>query len=159
MAVSWSETVFPKMGCWDPYFIVFFGCALFGPSCQKRDILDTHQKIKNWLITEKHLFCIFVFLCFFSFFFFFCCFIFVFFWGFKGQVRWPKGAPHLALNHPYSFVLFLFCFSCVFFSFFGGFKGQVRWPEGPPHLALNPPYLLFLFFWGGGVSSFPFFAS
>ena len=27
-----------------PIFIVFGGCALFGPSCQERDILDTHQK-------------------------------------------------------------------------------------------------------------------
>ena len=50
----------------------------------------------------------------------------VFFWfvfglvfggGFKGQVRWPKGPPQLALNPPYCFVLFLacfclFCFSC-----------------------------------------------
>ena len=66
---------------------------------------------------------------------FFCCF--VSFGGFKGQVRWPKGPPHLALNPPY----FLF----LFFVFFGGFKGQVRWPKGPPHLALNPPYFLFVF--------------
>ena len=28
----------------------------------------------------------------------FCCFDF--FGGFKGQVRWPKGPPHLALNPP-----------------------------------------------------------
>ena len=27
-----------------PIFIVFLGCALFGPSCQKREILDTHPK-------------------------------------------------------------------------------------------------------------------
>ena len=68
----------------------------------------------------------------------FCCFFFVF-GGFKGQVRWPKGPPHLALNPPYFFVF-------VGFVFFGGFKGQVRWPKGPPHLALNPPYFLFVFF-------------
>ena len=30
-----------------PIFIVFFGCALFWPSCQKREILDTHQKKKK----------------------------------------------------------------------------------------------------------------
>ena len=30
-----------------PIFIVFFGCALFGPSCQKREILDTHPKKKK----------------------------------------------------------------------------------------------------------------
>ena len=29
--------------------------------------------------------------------------------GFKGQVRWPKGPPHLALNPPY-FLLVFFCF-------------------------------------------------
>ena len=41
----------------------------------------------------------------------FCCF-FVFVGGFKGQVRWPKVPPHLALNPPY------FCFVfCVFFGF------------------------------------------
>ena len=30
-----------------PIFIVFFGCALSGPSCQKREILETHQKRKK----------------------------------------------------------------------------------------------------------------
>ena len=30
-----------------PIFIVVLGCALFGPSCQKREILDTHQKKKK----------------------------------------------------------------------------------------------------------------
>ena len=86
-------------------------------------------------------------------------FLFCFFGGFKGQVRWPKGPPHLALNPPYFLVfvfclLFFFCFFCLFFfgfcffcfCFFGGFKGQVRWPKGPPHLALNPPYYYYLFF-------------
>ena len=61
---------------------------------------------------------------FFLFFGFFGCFFFVFcfFWRVKGQVRWPKGPPHLALNPPYLFLL-LFCFvflSLVFcFVFFG----------------------------------------
>ena len=46
------------------------------------------------------------------FFFFFCCFCFLFFvGGFKGQVTWPKGPPHLALNPPYFFV-FVFCYFC-----------------------------------------------
>ena len=40
---------------------------------------------------------------------FFCCF--VFFGGFKGQARWPKGPPHLALNPP---CFFCFCFFCFF---------------------------------------------
>ena len=30
-----------------PIFIVFFGCAFFWPSCQKRGILDTHPKKKK----------------------------------------------------------------------------------------------------------------
>ena len=43
---------------------------------------------------------------------------FLFFGGFKGQVRWPEGPPHLALNPPYFFfVLFCFCF-LFFLSFF-----------------------------------------
>ena len=139
-----------------PIFIVFFGCALFGPSCQKREILDTHQnKRKNLTDNWKALF--WYFWCFF----FFCfsvflvvCFCF-FFEGLRVRLRWPKGPPHLALNPPYLWggVFFVFFFGV----FWGGFKGQVRWPEGPPHLALNPPYLLFLFYWGG-VFSFLFFA-
>ena len=61
---------------------------------------------------------LFVLVCFFLFCFFSCVFVFLF-EGFKGQVRWPKGPPHLALNPPYFFALFL-CF-CVFvlFPFFG----------------------------------------
>ena len=44
------------------------------------------------------------------------CFCFFSFEGvFKGQVRWPKGPPHLALNPPY---VFLVCFVFVYlFSF------------------------------------------
>ena len=48
------------------------------------------------------LFC-FVWFVFFSF--------FVSFGGFKGQVRWPEGPPHLALNPPY----FIFVLFFVFF--------------------------------------------
>ena len=50
--------------------------------------------------------------------------VFVFLGGFKGQVRWPKGSPHLATNLIYFFIFFV----CLFFVVFGGFKGQVRWP-------------------------------
>ena len=53
----------------------------------------------------------FVFLLLFFFFCFFCsCFFSCFFCfgGFKGQVRWPKGPPHLALNPPYLFVFVFF---------------------------------------------------
>ena len=139
MAVSWRIRFLQKQFAETPIFIVFWGCANFGPSCQKREILDTHpKKGKFWLITEKAHFSVF-FLIFLA----FCSFLFFLF--FKGQVRWPEGPPHLALNPPY---LFLFCFCFVFFwgvfcCFFGGFKGQVRWPEGPPHLALNPPSFVF----------------
>ena len=52
-----------------------------------------------------------LFFCF-CFFLFFC---FVFFGGFKGQVRWPKGPPHLALNPPY-FLFFFFGFCFFFFA-------------------------------------------
>ena len=58
--------------------------------------------------------CCFCF-CFFCVFFFVCCFVFVLFGGFKGQVRWPEGPPHLALNPPY-FLVFVFLF--VVFVFF-----------------------------------------
>ena len=109
------------------------------------------------------LFCFVVGICCFCFCFFFCVFFFVFFslsfcfvffGGFKGQVRWPEGPPHLALKPSLFFgYCFLFVLFCAFFGsflflflFFGGFKGQVRWPKGPPHLALNPPYLFFCFF-------------
>ena len=111
MAVSWRITVFQKFVLWNPCFIVFWGCARFWPGCQKREILDTHQKI--WLITEKLFFSIFV--CFFvslSFSVFGCFFCFL--GGFKGEVRWPEGPPHLALNPPYCF---LFFFAFPFFAF------------------------------------------
>ena len=57
------------------------------------------------------------------------CFLAVFlcFGGFKSQVKWPEGPPHLALNPPYVF-LFVWFFRCVFcsFVFFGGFgSGEV----------------------------------
>ena len=48
----------------------------------------------------------FLFVCFLGVF----VFLFLFFGGFKGQVRWPKGPPHLALNPPFLF-FFSFAFS------------------------------------------------
>ena len=54
------------------------------------------------------VFFLFVFLLLFMFFFLFL------FGGFKGQVRWPKGAPHLVLNPPcFLFVFFVFVFPCL----------------------------------------------
>ena len=124
-----THNFFPKKIAWNPYFYSVFGCAFSGPRCQKRQFLDTLSKKKKILTDNwKALFLVFLcFLLFLSWFFFFCCFLlfflfclfcFVFvlflFGGFKGQVRWPKGPPHLALNPPYFFVfvffVFLFCF-------------------------------------------------
>ena len=47
----------------------------------------------------------------------FCFSFLVFvFGGFKGQVRWPEGPPHLALNLPYLFCCFCcFCLLCFVF--------------------------------------------
>ena len=41
---SRDACVFSKMFAEIPILIVFWGCALFGRSCQKREILDTQQK-------------------------------------------------------------------------------------------------------------------
>ena len=85
-------------------FIVFFVCTLFGPSCQKREILDTQPKKKkiftdNWKSSFLSIFCFFlVFLFFFFSLFVFVGFVvFVFFleglrvmWGGpKGHLTWP----------------------------------------------------------------------
>ena len=64
--------------------------------------------------------------CLFFLFLFVCCF-FSFFAGFKGQVRWPFGLPHLALNPPF-FVFFVF-FGFPVFDFHGKKK-----PLSPPPL-------------------------
>ena len=159
MAVSWRITVFQKL-CWNPCYSVL-GARAFWAKLSKRQFLDTPQK-REILTDNWKVFFFLVFLCFFftfCFFFvflfvFFCFFVFFgfFFGGFKGQVRWPEGPPHLALNPPYLFVVF------VVFVFFGGFKGQVTWPKGPPHLALNPPYLSIFVFVFVFFCSFPFFA-
>ena len=75
----------------------------------------------------------------FGFVFLFWVFVFVYFGGFKGQVRWPKGPPHLALHPPYLFS-FVFGLLCLFwflfcFSFLKGLrvrwgcpKGHLTWP-------------------------------
>ena len=145
MAVSWLRTVFHKMGCWNPYFYSVFGCAFFGqvvkkgkfwtPTKKKRKTLTDNWKALFWYFCV--FFCFFV-LCFLFFAFFLLLFVFdvcsyVFFGGFKGQVRWSEGPPHLALNPPYFFSVSFFCFFFFLFCFlFGGFKDQVRWPKGWP---------------------------
>ena len=64
---------------------------------------------------KPSLFYVFLFFCFPLFCFIVCLFFIfcLFFGGFKGQVRWPKGPPHLALNPPY-----FICFCFFFFVFF-----------------------------------------
>ena len=117
-------------------------CALLGQVVKKGIFGPKERKHRQFgLIIEKLIFwCLLVF-CVFSFFGFLCVllflFLFLFSGGFKGQVMWPKGPPHLALNPPYLFC-FVFCFVLCSVSL-GGFKGQVRWPKGPPRLSLNPP--------------------
>ena len=87
---------------------------------------------------------------------FFC---FVFFGGFKGQVRWPKGPPHLALNPPYFlfvfywflffFIAFLFCFCTRQTNLFSPKKGHFLF------IFQCLPLFLFSLF-GASPISFPF---
>ena len=86
-----SELFSTKRVAETPIFIVFFGGALFWPSCQKREILETHQKRKK-ILTDNWKALFLVFLCFFCFssfvffflfiflFWFFFVFVFLFFW-------------------------------------------------------------------------------
>ena len=69
-----THICFSKKSLLKPYFIVFFGCAFFGPRCQKRKF-ETHQKRKKLLITGKLFFWHF---CVFCGCFFFSCFFVVF---------------------------------------------------------------------------------
>ena len=48
----------------------------------------------------------------------FCFFPVVFSGGFQGQVKWPEGPPHLALNPSYLFMFFCFCWFYFFFPLF-----------------------------------------
>ena len=148
MAVSWRKTVFQNMGCWNPYFYSVFWVRVFWPSCQKREILDTHQKRKNltdnWFFWGGY-FCVFSF-CFsfvFLFFRFFLGFFFCF-GGFKGQVGWPKGPPHLALNPPYLFVVL----SSFFLSLLLNDKNPVfPLEKGILFISEYLPLFLLSFFW------------
>ena len=154
MAVSWRITVFQKLVCWNPYFYSVLGLRDFWAKLSKKGNFWTPpQKRKFWLITEKLFFwyfCVFlvfvffffVFLVFVSFFLFFLFVFCFFFGGFKGQVRWPEGPPHLALNPPYLlfvfccfllFLLFVLFWFCLFFGKglrvrWGGPKGNLTWP-------------------------------
>ena len=147
-----THICFPKKRPWNPYFYsVFWVRAFWAKVSKKGNFEKPPKKRKNLTDNWKAIF--WCFCCFFwggaSFFFFFFVFLFgfvlfVFFFvflvffvgGFKGQVRWPKGPPHLALNPPYFFFCFVFCSLFCFFCFFleglrvrwGGPKGHLTWP-------------------------------
>ena len=147
-----------------PIFIVFFGCTLLGQGVKKGKFSKHIKKRKNLTDNWKALFfwyfrCFcwasfflffFVFFVFFVSFVFFCFFVF-FFGGFKGQVRWPEGSPHLALKPSlflflffFGFFFFFFLFFFCFFVFFGGFKGQVA--RRATSLGPKPSLLVFVVF-------------
>ena len=65
--------------CWNPYFIVFWGCAFFGRICQKSFFDKRTETLNFLLITEKKIWGIF---CFFL-------LVFVWFWIFWGHLTWP----------------------------------------------------------------------
>ena len=150
MAVSWRITVFQKLVCWDPYFYSVLGVRAFWAKLSKKGNFWTPpKKRKFWLIIEKLFFwyfCVFYFLfllfCFFlvCFFCFFVSCLVCFFGGFKGQVRWPKGPPHLALNHPYLFI-YVFVFFVPFLSLL-----LIKKPCFPPKKGIFLCFLWFSFF-------------
>ena len=113
MAVLWRISAFQKNLPDTPIFIVFFGWALFGSRCQKRDFEKPPKKRKIWLITEKLFFGIFA--VFFgggaSFFLFFC-------WFFLEGLRVKWGGPKGHLTWPSTLLICFCCFYCFFVLFF-----------------------------------------
>ena len=106
MAFSWRITFFQKIG-WNPYFYSVLWVRVFWAKLSKKAIFGPPlppQK-KKILTDNWKAFLFLVFLCFFCLVFFwggfFGFFVAFFLGGFKGQVRWPEGPPHLALNPPY----------------------------------------------------------
>ena len=106
MAVSW-HIFFVRKSLLKPLFYSVWGCTLFGPSCQKREILDIHPKKKiltdNW---KAH------------------------FWVFLGSGEVARRATSLGPKPSLLFCLFVFClflsflclnrktmFVCLFLSF------------------------------------------
>ena len=90
------------------FFCVFFVCFLLFVFCCLFFVC-------LFFVCFLFVFCLFVclFVCFCFLFLLFCFFVF------KGQVRWPEGLPHLALNPPHFwglFCVFVF-FSFPFFAF------------------------------------------
>ena len=146
MAVSWRTSAFQKKRPWNPYFYSVFWVRAFWAKVSKKGNFEKPPKKKknltdnwkaNFWVFLLFFFGFFFFLFFFvfSFVFFVSFFVFVFFFGgFKGQVRWPEGPPHLALNPPSFFFVFLVVFFCFLFFFgglrvrWGGPKGHLTWP-------------------------------
>ena len=106
------------------FFFFCFGFVLFGLLCFC-SVVGLFLVLVVVLLLFFFFFNIFLFFLFFSFFLFLFVVCFLFFGGFKGQVRWPKGPPHLALNPPYV-ICFLFCFVFLFLFFFSGEGLRVR---------------------------------
>ena len=94
----------------------------------------------------------------FCFFFYFFSFCFVFcFGGFKDQVRWPKGPPHLALNPPNLFIFCFFWFVAVpFLSLLCNTKKPCFPPRKGHYLFIFEclPLFLLSFFWPPSFSIF-----
>ena len=144
MAVSWRTSVFQTKPCWNPYFYSVFWVRAFWAKVSKKEILDTHQKRKNWLITKKLFFGVFgvfsvFFFCFLLFLFSFVFGGFLFFFGgFKGQSRWPEGPPHFPKPS-------LFCFFGFFvFDFFWRVQGSCEVALRATSLGPNSLSLFFL---------------
>ena len=142
-------------------FLVFL-VFVFGVCVAFVSVLDALFLFCCWIVfgVGSWFAFVFVFLCFLSvfLFLFFCfCFFFVFvlfvlfllfcsFGGFKGQVRWPKGPPHLALNPPY--FLFVFCcfFSCFCFFVFLKIKKKTCFPPKKGIFVVNYSVFPFVYF-------------
>ena len=127
MAVSWCISAFQQNLPRPLFLLCFLGARFLGQGVKKGNFGHPQKRKKmteNWKALFWYFCCFFVcsfFVVFLLFFGFLC-----FFGGFKGQVRWPEGPPHLALNPPY---LFLFCFfAFVFYFVFLDPKGHLTWP-------------------------------
>ena len=133
MAVSWRTSAFQKKGPETPIFIVFFGCALSGPRCQKRENLKSDQEkwknlTDNWKAIFWYFCCffggffffaVFLFFLFFLYFLFFC--FFCFFWRVLGSGEVAQRATSLGPKPSLFVFLVLFFFLCFLFSFFSFF--------------------------------------
>ena len=125
-----------------PIFIVFFGCALFGPRCQKRRILKSHQE--KWTNLTDNWKAIFWYFCFFGGGFFFLVFLFPLFFLFFVWFFF------------FSFLCFLYkkpCFSTrkghflFIFSVSLSFSLSLLWPPSfSVSLSLSLDFLLLSFF-------------